>query len=503
MKRVVLLGKPNVGKSSLLNILVRRHAALVSGVRNATRDVNPQLVKSRGEAYTIIDLGGLTEEKGPFLPEVQAKIFDNLEKADLILTVFDVQDLDQEDQKVIHLLRKSNTAYIVAANKVDHDKYEDQVAEVSGFGLKDIYPISCRNKRGITAVRDAIHSKLFGEVSKWKSEEDKGESEEESEKNFSLAIVGRPNAGKSSLLNRLIGEERAIVSDVSGTTRDIVTDFFTYKGYDIHILDTAGIRRKNRKKEEVEDLSVNLALGAIRQCDLCLLMIDAEDGLTTQDKKIASVADHRGTPTLVAVNKWDLIKEKTWKDYLDFMYRDFPLLRQYPILPISCETGKNIPSLKSSLIQLHKDAHVKFSTSRINQLLERAILKHPPKGRHPLKIFYATQVETNPPKIKLFINSKAKLTQNYERYLLQTFIQDAGIQGIPLYLDFVEKEDGKDEATATKKVEKKSPVKKEAKEKVPAKKKAKKKVKVKPGYKKAMAREKTELEKKYKKRGKK
>ena len=441
MKRVVLLGKPNVGKSSLLNILVRRHVALVSRVHNATRDVNPQPVHSRGKWYTVMDLGGLTDERAPLLSEVQKKITESLDQADLILAVFDVHALDAEDQKVIGILRKSNTPYLVIANKVDHENHEALVADLYAFGFKNIFAVSCQNKRKITLLRDALHDRLFSqsahalETKKW---------------DFSLAIVGRPNVGKSSLFSCLLGKDRAIISALSGTTRDTVFDEFSYRKYSIHLLDTAGLRRKSRRKEEVEDLSVDLALGAIRQCNLCLLILDAEQGLTQQDKKIASVADHRGTPLLMAVNKWDKIKDRTWKQYQNFMYRDFPLLRNYPSLAISCRNGKNLNTLKENLIRLHQDANVRFSTFELNELIEKAMIKHPPKGRRPLKIYYAVQAGTNPPRFKFFVNALKELTKNYHRYLEQTIMEVAGIRGVPLQLEWVEKNEKESKPKETK-----------------------------------------------------
>ncbi len=439
MHQVILLGKPNVGKSSLFNILTRKKIAIVYDERNVTRDVLAGKVKHRENTYLLQDIGGLTKEKGIFLDEVRIKIKSELKKADFALVMFDTKSVDGEDRLVSDVVRKSNIPHLVIANKCDTYKDEMQLGDIYSLGYKQIVAFSCQGMTNVNDLREKIWEQLKtitpklehqGDISSWKKEAD-----------FTLSIIGKPNVGKSSLLNYLLGKERSMVSDHAGTTRDSVSDFFYHQDSKIQIIDTAGIRRKNRKKEKMEEYSLKQSLGAITRCDVVLIVIDATEGLSTQDKKIASVVDTRNKGLIVAVNKWDKIKE-SWANYQKETRRNFPQIAHVPIVAISCKSGKNINSLIREIHLVWNSQNSKWTTSEINNLLEQAKHDNPPKHYEGgiLKLYYANQVKSNPPVVQVFINKIKYLNRSYRKYLLNVFVKEKKLLGTSVKLKFTEKE---------------------------------------------------------------
>ena len=457
MYNVVLFGKPNVGKSMLFNVLTGKKSAIVIGERNATRDIKREKIKLKGMQLLITDLGGWTDENFLFHKWVKKTIKSEIESADLIVALFDIHNVDEEDKQVAQYLRKLQKPTIYCANKVDQPKDELLVSDLYALGIEKLVLISCAEKINLSRLRELIFKTLPSKkeeafITKNTSEKEPIKVDKKNSRDlnglrydFTLAIIGKPNVGKSSLVNLVLGEERSLVSNVSGTTRDSVSEYWNFKDNVVRIIDTAGIRRKNKlaskKKNIIEKFSVNQALGVIKKSDVCLLLVDAKEGLTTQDKKIASVVLSRLSGLIVVVNKWDLIKDKSWKVYEKDMRIDFPHIHKTAVLPISCKSGRNIGMLKTKLLEVWKSQLRHIPTPELNNLLKKAIDRTPPslsvKGR--LKLYYAVQVKENPIVVKCFINSKKRLTKDYSQYLKNTLIKEKNLSANALQLIFEEK----------------------------------------------------------------
>ena len=442
MKTVAIVGRPNVGKSTFFNYIVGKRISIVEDTPGVTRDRIYAEASWRDKNFTVIDTGGI-EFKSDDDIEIQMKDQVDLaiDMADCILFITDMkQGVTSGDKEIAQYLRKSKKPIILVVNKADnYGETSLDVYEFYNLGLGEPHPISSVNAIGIGDVLDLVYDSLPDE----KDEEDKDR--------IKVSIIGKPNVGKSSLVNKILGENRVIVSDVAGTTRDATdTPFDNEKGKYV-IIDTAGIRRHSKIEENVEKYSVMRSDMAIERADVCIIMIDANDGVTDQDTKIAGKAHEAGKGIIIAVNKWDEYGKKLeskgvlenatkanemktsadMKEYNAKIYHDLPYLTYAPIIYISALTGKNVNKLFDLINLVHEHNSFRAGTSVVNNILNEAIATvQPPsdKGRR-LKIYYMTQVSTNPPTFVVFVNSKKLFHFSYERYLINRLRKEFDLTG--------------------------------------------------------------------------
>jgi len=433
MKRVVIVGRPNVGKSTLFNRLAGKRRALIHDLPGMTRDrLSEVLTLDDGRRYELTDTGGLEYGDTPmsaYAGEIRAQAKRALEGADLILFVVDgAAGVLPEDRDIAQDLRSDADRVIVLVNKVDRKDADEAVNEFYELGLERLMPISAEHGVGTDDLIDVIEEILPPEEA-----EELGEDENAPVR---LAIIGRPNVGKSSLLNRLTNEERAVVSPISGTTRDAIDSELLRDGKRYIVIDTAGIRRKGKTTDEAEKLAVISARKAIERCEIALVMIDAVDGVTAQDATVAGYADEAGKAALILVNKWDA-GEHTQDDAKKFeedIRFKLKFLSYAPVEFISAKTGRRVEKIFPRIDEIAVSYRKRFRTSELNQILERAVAQHNPptvRGR-PRRFYYATQLKTQPPTIALFCNVDEPLHFSYRRYLENQFREAFGLVGCPV-----------------------------------------------------------------------
>ena len=425
---LAIVGRPNVGKSTLFNALAGEKISIVKDYPGVTRDRIYAVITWLNHSFSLIDTGGIEmDSKDKMLIHMREQANIAIDTADLILFLVDVrQGLLDADYKVADMLRKSGKPVVLVVNKVDDfQKYMPDVYEFYNLGMGEPYPVSASSRRGIGDMLDAVVSNL--DVSNFQEEE------EECPK---VAIVGKPNAGKSSLINKLLGEERVIVSDIAGTTRDAIDTKLLYQDTEYIFIDTAGLRRKSKVKEDIERYSIIRTVAAIERSDVVILMIDATEGVTEQDAKIAGIAHDRGRGLIIAVNKWDAV-EKDNSTVKEFTKRIRDILSFVPyaeIIFISALTGqrtKKIFDLLEIVIQNHS---LRIQTGVLNEILMEAVaMQQPPsdKGKR-LKLFYMTQVSTRPPTFVLFVNKKELMHFSYQRYIENRIRDTFGFAGTPI-----------------------------------------------------------------------
>ncbi|GAV22297.1 ribosome biogenesis GTPase Der [Carboxydothermus pertinax] len=421
---VAIVGRPNVGKSTLFNRIVGERIAIVEDTPGVTRDRLYSEAEWQGKVFDLIDTGGLEFAEDIITTKVREQIEKAIEESDLILFVCDSREgVTPTDEIVAKNLRKSDKPVILVANKVDdYLNPPTNFYDLYRLGLGDPVPISAASGANIGDLLDLVISKL-----------NFPEDYEEDDPVVKIAVVGRPNVGKSSLVNALLGEERVVVSDIPGTTRDAIDTPLWYQGRPYLLIDTAGMRRKSRIEEDLEKYSVNRSIKAIRRADVALLMISAEEGITEQDTKIAGLIHENGRGVIIVVNKWDLIEKdaKTADRYREHIYFELGFLKYAPIIFVSAKTGQRLHKLMELVNQVAFEHQKRVSTSLLNQILREAVLLNPPptdRGR-PLKIFYVTQVETKPPTFALFVNDAELMHFSYLRYLENVFRQNFGFEG--------------------------------------------------------------------------
>ena len=425
---VAIVGRPNVGKSTLFNALAGSNISIVKDTPGVTRDRIYADVTWLDGSFILVDTGGIEPDTGDvmlkFMRE-QAEIA--IDTSDVIIFLVDVkQGLVDADKKVADMLRRSGKPIVLAVNKVDNfDKQMNDIYEFYELGLDDPIPISSASRKGFGDLLEEV-AKHF-DIESFKEEEDERPK---------IAIIGKPNVGKSSLINKLIGENRVIVSDIAGTTRDAIDTSVIHDGREYVFIDTAGLRRKNKIKEELERYSIIRTVSAVERADVCVLLIDATEGVTEQDAKIAGIAHERGKGMIVAVNKWDAIEKddksvrrfsKDIEDVLSFM-------SYAQIMFISAKTGQRVDKLYE-MIDMVIDSHsMRIKTGVLNEILSEAVaLKQPPsdKGRR-LKIFYMTQASTKPPTFVMFVNDKKLTHFSYTRYIENQVRETFGFVGTPI-----------------------------------------------------------------------
>ncbi|MCI8626216.1 MAG: ribosome biogenesis GTPase Der [Lachnospiraceae bacterium] len=425
---VAIVGRPNVGKSTLFNMLAGEKISIVKDYPGVTRDRIYADVEWLNRPFTIVDTGGIEpESKDMMLSFMRAQAEIAIETADVILFLTDVrQGLVDADSKVADMLRKAGKPVILVVNKVDNfERMMPDVYEFYNLGIGEPYPISSANKLGVGDLLDeVIH--FFPDTN----------GEEEEDERPRIAVVGKPNVGKSSIINKLLGEDRVIVSDVAGTTRDAIDTAVTYQEKEYVFIDTAGLRRKSKVKEELERFSIIRTVMAVERADVVVLVIDATEGVTEQDAKIAGIAHERGKGMIVAVNKWDAIEknDKTIYEHTKRIKEVLSFLPYAEYIFISAKTGQRLNKLFELIEVVIQNHALRVATGVLNEILTEAVaMQQPPsdKGRR-LKLFYMTQVSVKPPTFVIFVNDKELMHFSYTRYIENKIREAFGFSGTPL-----------------------------------------------------------------------
>ena len=425
---VAIVGRPNVGKSTLFNALAGGMISIVENTPGVTRDRIYADVSWLDRNFTVIDTGGIEPDTSDvILSQMREQAVMAMEMADVIVFVTDVrQGMVDADQQVADMLRRSRKPVILCVNKVDRFKQQQaDVFEFYNLGLGDPYPVSAEGKQGLGDLLDAVIACF----------PDRTEEEEEDTRP-KIAVIGKPNVGKSSIINRLLGEERVIVSDIAGTTRDAVDTVVKRNGKEYVFIDTAGLRRKSRIKEDIERFSIIRAVSAVERCDVAVVVIDASEGITEQDAKIAGIAHERGKGLIIAVNKWDAVEkdDKTIRTYTEKIRSTLSFAFYAEILFISAVTGQRLPKLFEAVDEVLDNCSRRVATGVLNEVLADAVaMQQPPsdKGRR-LKVFYMTQVAVGPPTFIVFVNDKKLMHFSYQRYLENRLREAFGFGGTTL-----------------------------------------------------------------------
>lgn len=435
---VAIVGRPNVGKSTLFNALAGEKISIVKDTPGVTRDRIYADVTWLDKSFTLIDTGGIEpESKDIILAQMREQAQIAIDTADVIIFMTDVrQGLVDADGKVADMLRRSRKPVVLVVNKVDSfQKFMMDTYEFYNLGIGEPVPISAASMLGLGDMLEKV-TEHFKDIP----------LEEEENEIPRIAVVGKPNVGKSSLINKLLGEDRVIVSDIAGTTRDAIDTKVTYQGREYIFIDTAGLRRKNKIKEALERYSIIRTVTAVERADVVVLMIDAEEGVTEQDAKIAGIAHDRGKGIVIAVNKWDAI-EKDDKTIYKFTNKVREVLSFMPyaeIMFISAKTGQRIPRLFETIDMVLENQTLRIQTGVLNEIITEAVaMQQPPsdKGKR-LKIFYATQVSVKPPTFVIFVNSKELMHFSYTRYLENKVREAFGFKGTSLKFIIRERKEG-------------------------------------------------------------
>ena len=438
MPIVAVVGRPNVGKSTLFNALAGEKISIVKDTPGITRDRIYADVTWLDMNFTLIDTGGIEpESQDIILSQMREQAQIAIDTADVIIFMVDVrQGLVDTDAKVADMLRRSGKPIVLTVNKVDdYQKFMADVYEFYNLGIGEPFPISSVNKLGLGELLDEVASYFDKNLAK----------EEEEDDRIKVAIVGKPNVGKSSIINKLIGENRVIVSDIAGTTRDAVDTEVTYHGKEYVFIDTAGLRRKNKIKEELERYMIIRTVSAVERADIVVLVIDAAEGVTEQDAKIAGIAHDRGKATIIAVNKWDVIEknDKTVNQFTQKIRQILSFMSYAEITFISAVTGQRLFKLYELIDAVYENHAMRIATGVINEILTEAVaLQQPPsdKGKR-LRLYYMTQVGVKPPTFVIFVNDKELMHFSYTRYIENQIREAFGFRGTPLKFIIRERKD--------------------------------------------------------------
>lgn len=435
---VAVVGRPNVGKSTFVNRIVGARQSIVDDQPGVTRDRIYFDVEWQNKHFTLIDTGGIIpgdEDEIMLNIFTQAKVA--CEEAEKIIFLVDGKDgINPVDYDIANVLRRSKKTVYLAVNKIDAPEHFNNIADFYALALGEPHPISAlHGSGGVGDLLDAIT--------------DEFDSDENPEENglIKLAIVGKPNAGKSSIVNALLGEERVIVSDISGTTRDSINSKVKYEGEEFILVDTAGIRKKAKVDWGVEKFAVDRAIRAIRDCDIAVLVIDAADGLTDQDKKISQIVVEAGKGLIVAINKWDLVEDKDKSDptakYTQRLMHEAPFLDFAPKIFISAKTKQRLVNIYKQAKEVYAQCTKRVSTSILNKVLLEAMAMNPPSTKRgkKLRVYYATQVRTAPPTFILFVNDEDLVQDSYKRYLENKMREAFGFFGTPIRMSFRERKE--------------------------------------------------------------
>jgi len=429
MQTVCLVGRPNVGKSTIFNRLVGKKISIIEDTPGVTRDRIYGDVIYNNYKFHLIDTGGIDISKEVFNDEIKVQVELAIDEADKIVFVVDGKtELNANDYTIRDMLKRSGKEVILAVNKIDNSNRLDNVYNFYELGFDNIIPVSGEHNIGISDLLDSITSN-FKEVPEIKYDDD----------HIKFCIIGRPNVGKSSLVNALLNENKAIVSDIAGTTRDSVDTLFKYDGENYVVIDTAGMRKKGKIYESIEKYSVIRSMKAIERSDVCVVVINAEEGIIEHDKHIASYAIEAGKPIVLVVNKWDTVSDKNdIKSFTKLMRNEFQFLSYCPIVFLSAKTKKRIHTLMPEILKVYSNSKINVKTSVLNDVIRDAVmLNQPPsyKGKR-LKIYFVNQSDSQPPKFTFSVNSKGLIHFSYERYLENKLRENFNLEGTPIVLQF-------------------------------------------------------------------
>lgn len=425
---VALVGRPNVGKSTIFNKLVGDKISIIEDVPGVTRDRIYSMCEYKNYKFNLIDTGGIETGNEDFNKEIRIQAELAIDEADLIIYVVDLKDgLTNSDKFISNMLMKSSKKVIVAINKVDNKSVSDNIYEFYSLGFDTYIPISGEHNIGIID--------LFEEIVKDFKEQ---KEEEKDDSTIKFSLIGRPNVGKSSLINAILNEDRVIVSNIAGTTRDAIDTPFTYEKRSFIAIDTAGMKKRGKIYENIEKYSNIRAIKAIDRSDICLVVINAEEGIIEQDKHIAGYAEKAGKGIVIVVNKWDTVHDKTVKEYTDLIREEFKFISYAPIVFLSALTKKRIHTLMPEIIRVHENINKQIKTSILNNVIIDAVtLNIPPsyKGKR-LKIYFVSQNGTKPPHFVFNVNNKTLVHFSYERYLENKIRENFDLTGTPIKITF-------------------------------------------------------------------
>ncbi|MBI9104659.1 MAG: ribosome biogenesis GTPase Der [Spirochaetales bacterium] len=433
---VAIAGRPNVGKSTLFNRFIKQRKAITDPTPGVTRDPVAEEWPIDDYKVNLVDTGGLKVEQEGFDAQVTDKSMDVIKHADLILLVLDVRELTAEDETFIEALRPFAEKIILVVNKVDTPEKEVNVWNFHSLGFSDVIGISAAHGLGCGELEDLVKERIEWDV-------ETQEKEDGPEPDIRLALLGKPNSGKSTLLNQLIGSERSIVSEIPGTTRDVVEGRFISEKKAFRVLDTAGIRRKKKVEENVEYYSVNRAIKSIEDTDVVYLMIDSLEGLVDQEKKIAALIVKKGKGIILVLNKWDLMDKVTNQieavsDRVRFL---FPILDFAPLLPLSAINGEGVDELLRTTVKVWNQMNMRIDTARLNKALKEWLEYNEPPilKNYRFKVRYITQVSANPVQFKAFVNRTKGFPDSYVQYLRNRIRKDLGFSSVPFTLELKER----------------------------------------------------------------
>jgi GTP-binding protein len=443
MFRVAIVGRPNVGKSSLFNRLIGKRKAIVEDIPGVTRDRIVSTTDWRGVKFEVVDTGGyITSDEDKFAPYIRKQVEKEIQDADLLVFVVDgKQGITPLDKEIAAMLHKTEKPVIVAVNKIDDPEKEKLAYEFYELGFDKVVPISTIQKLGLGELLD----KIVEHIPDYEKEVEYKEEEEEKDY-IKVAIVGKPNAGKSSLLNSILGEERVLVSDIPGTTRDTVDTLFEKDGQKFLFLDTAGIRKKSKVEYGVEFYSVGRSIDAIEKADVVVLVIDATQGATEQDQKIAGLIQRRYKPAVIVINKIDMISDKQLEKVVNQVKEKLYFISYGPIVLTSAAKRVGIDELLEKIVYVYNQVWRRVGTGQLNRAIKQILsLRQPPSYQgKPLKIYYATQLEGKPPAFLLFVNKAEGFKENYVKFLENNLRKLLGLENAPIKLIFRGKEEEKD-----------------------------------------------------------
>lgn len=438
MKQVVaIVGRPNVGKSTLFNKLIGDRLSIVKNEPGVTRDRLYREMEWSGKEFLLVDTGGLEPKTDDFMMnkiKEQAQVA--IDEADVVIFLVDGKSgITGLDEDVATVLRKKEKKVVVAVNKIDnYMRDQENILEFYALGFEEVVGISGEHKINLGDLLDAVISKFDRK------------KEKSREEGLKIAVLGRPNAGKSSLVNKLLNEERSIVSDIAGTTRDSIDSSLKYDGETYTLIDTAGIRKQSKIEDSIEYYSVLRAVKSIKRADVCVLMLDATELLTEQDKRVAGLIYDERKPVIIAINKWDLIEKDNTsvKKFTELVKADLPFLSYAPVITISALTGKRTINILEQAKFINEEYHKKITTGLLNQILSEMIAQNPVptrKGR-AVKINYATQVGEAPPRFVFFSNNPELIHFSYQRYIENKLREYFGFEGCPIDIVFNKKNEG-------------------------------------------------------------
>ena len=431
MQTVCLVGKPNVGKSSIFNRLIKENKSIIMDTPGVTRDRIYGKVEFNNKRFHLIDTGGISFGDDDFQKDILAQATLAIDEADLVLFVVDgIEDIDASDRKVAEILHRTSKPVIVVVNKLDNDKRKDNLYNFYELGFSELIAVSASHNIGINELLNTITKDL-------------PEEEIKEDNTIKFSIIGRPNVGKSSLINAILNEDRAIVSDIAGTTRDAIDTKFKYNHEDITVIDTAGMRKKGKIYESVEKYSLIRSLKAIDRSDVCVLVIDASTGIIEHDKHIASYALDAGKGIVICVNKWDTINNpdsdiRNWKEEIK---NEFQFIPYAHVVFLSAKTKKRVSTLMPEVINAYNNNRKEVKTSLLNNIIMKAVSLHEPpsyKGKR-LKIYFVSQTGNCPPKFTFSVNNKGLVHFSYERYLENQIRNNIDFDGTPIILQFKNK----------------------------------------------------------------